>query len=231
MGHLKNHHAIVLSLALGLSAVFPTTSRADLYNGSFETGNLSGWSTYLTGGGSATAVTSHSDPPPATGTTSWMATDGTYFALVKTDGQNSFEQLYRTFTASAGDILSLDYFWDSQDSISDGKGDDEAYGRIFSGQLTSAANFMPSLTLEDELFHHSVSTDPQGNWGTPWTPVSYTFASPGTYTLWFAIKSGGNSLNDSYIGIDNVHLVPVPAAVLLGALGLGLAGWRLRRFR
>ena len=232
MRHLKNRHAIVLSLALGLLAIFPATGLADLYNGSFETGDLTGWSTYTTGGGSATVVTSHSDLS-GTGTTSWAPTDGTYFALVKTDGQNSFQQLYRSFTASAGDILTLDYFWDSQDTLRGTKlkdGDDVTYGIIFSGELTTPGNAMPSLTVEHELFHHAVSLDPQAYWGTDWTSVTYTFEEPGTYTLWFGIKTGGDSLNDSRIGIDNVHLVPLPAAALLGVLGLGVAGWRLRRF-
>lgn len=55
--------------------------------------------------------------------------------------------------------------------------------------------------------------------------VTYTFESPVT-TLYF--HDGGKG----WIGIDNLAVtpVPVPAAVLLGILGLSVAGWKLRKF-
>jgi hypothetical protein len=54
--------------------------------------------------------------------------------------------------------------------------------------------------------------------------TSYTFASPVTELYFHAGGSG-------WVGIDNLVVapVPIPAAVLLGMLGLGAAGWKLRK--
>jgi hypothetical protein len=35
---------------------------------------------------------------------------------------------------------------------------------------------------------------------------------------------------DDYIAVPDTSYVPVPGAVILGVLGMGVAGWRLRRF-
>ena len=36
--------------------------------------------------------------------------------------------------------------------------------------------------------------------------------------------------NDMVVMVESVSPVPVPAALMLGMLGMGVAGWRLRRF-
>jgi hypothetical protein len=49
--------------------------------------------------------------------------------------------------------------------------------------------------------------------------------------LWGTL-AGGDSFGNLYLGIEGegqISLVPVPGAVLLGLLGLSVAGWRLRR--
>ena len=176
---------------------------------------------------------SHTDSSPGTGTTSWSPTDGGSFALAKTDGPGSYQQLYQSFSAIAGDTLTLDYFWDSQRvyNESNEKGNDEAYGWLFqgtTGDITSTA--WPS---GEELFHHSVADDPSIRFGTNWLTETISFAESGDYTLWFGVSTGSAGIaGDSYIGIDNVQLVavPVPAAVILGMLGLGVAGMRLRKY-
>ncbi len=40
----------------------------------------------------------------------------------------------------------------------------------------------------------------------------------------------GNPTGWGYLAVPDTYSVPVPAAVLLGILGLGVAGWKLRRF-
>ena len=115
---------------------------------------------------------------------------------------------------------------------------DTGTGKLLSGLVTDPVT--GEVTGGDELstlFYHSVSTDEEFYWGTPWTTVSYVFANPGTYTL---LIETWNDIDDScpgFVGIDNVALspvpvspVPVPGAVLLGLLGLGAARLKLRRF-
>jgi hypothetical protein len=147
---------------------------------------------------------------------SWTATDGTYFALLKTDGAGSWTQLYQSFSASAGDTLTLDYFWDAEGASTK---NDTAEGVILFGTGLSGS---PLTTL----FTRSVAADPD----SPWTTISYIFENPGPYTLLFEIRNMGTAASDSHIGIDNVHLVPVPAGVLLGVFGLGVVGLKLRKF-
>jgi hypothetical protein len=54
----------------------------------------------------------------------------------------------------------------------------------------------------------------------------YTKGGPDTY----AFNSGFGILDGDNILVPNSHYVPVPGAVLLGLLGLGAAGIKLRRF-
>ena len=54
----------------------------------------------------------------------------------------------------------------------------------------------------------------------------YTKGGPDTY----AYNSGFGTLDGANIPVPNSHYVPVPGAVLLGLLGLGAAGIKLRRF-
>ena len=192
------------------------SAQAGLTNGSFETGDLTGWTTVLPTGASASAVTSHSDPG-GTGTTSWGPTDGSYFALVKTDGPGSLSMLYQSFYATAGASMSLDYFWDSGDFIPDA-----TTGTLLAGIGTGGP-------VVSTLFAHNVSSDPLDFWGTPWTSVSYTFGCSGMYTLLVEVSNGLDDIFDSYVGIDNVNVIPAPGAILLGSLGLCVVSWLRRR--
>jgi len=212
--------AAVLLLAVG-------SAKADISNGSFEDG-LNNWSIVLSGG-DVQAVSSHTDSTgSATGTSSWSPTDGSAFALLEGGYANESVQLYQTFTASAGEVLTFDYFWDSEDYVSDDDTvyDDTGMGTLLSGSGTGGA-------VLSTLFSHSiVGSDPEDYWGTPWTLVSHTFAAAGTYTLLIETWNDDDNDQSSYVGIDNVALtpVPVPGAILLGMFGLGAAGIKLRKF-
>ena len=206
---------MICALAVLISAV---GAQAGLTNGSFESGDLTGWSAIVPSGASISVVTSHSDPG-GTGVTSWGPTDGSAFALVKTDGPGSLTQLYQSFYATAGADISLDYFWDSGDYV---PFDDAATGKILAGAGTGG----PVVTT---LFSENINSDPADYWGTPWATVSYTFASSGVYTLLITNTNGLDSILDSYVGIDNVNVIPAPGAILLGSLGVGLVSWLRRR--
>ncbi|MGB2864793.1 MAG: hypothetical protein WBC05_15815 [Sedimentisphaerales bacterium] len=215
-----------LLIVCAIVTFFACSAQAGFTNGSFETGDLTGWTAVIPSGASATVVTSHSDttwpggvPPVVPGVTSWGPTDGSAFALVKTDGSGSLTQLYQSFYATAGADLSFDYFWDSQDYV---PFDDMATGTLLSGEGTGGA-------VVTTLFVESIATDPGNHYGTPWTSVSYTIANSGVYTLLITNTNALDSSLDSYVGIDNVNVIPAPGAILLGSIGLGVVSWLRRR--
>jgi hypothetical protein len=192
--------------------------RAGLTNASFESGDLTGWTAVVPSGASVGVTVSHSDPG-GTGITSWGPTDGSAFALVKTNGAGSITQLYQSFYATAGADLSFDYFWDSQDYV---PFDDMATGTLLAGMGTGG----PLVTT---LFSENINSDPADYWGTPWTSVSYTIANSGVYTLLITNMNSLDSILDSYVGIDNVNVIPAPGAILLGSIGVGFVSWLRRR--
>ena len=226
----------IMIFVLAVVVLATGSVRAGLTNGSFETGDLTGWTSVVPVNASISVVPSHTDPmtnvggdgPIVYGTTSWAPTDGSAFALLKTDGPGSVTQLYQSFYATAGAGLSFDYFWDSQDYA---PFDDTGTGMLLSGLGTGGP-------LVSTLFSHNIGSNPSGPgggtdpgdfYGTPWTSVSYTFATSGVYTLLITNMNGLDSNLDSYVGIDNVNVIPAPGAILLGSIGLGLVNWLRRR--
>jgi hypothetical protein len=196
-------------------------AQAAVTNGSFETGDLTGWSWTIPAGASIDVVASHGDPD-GTGTTSWAPVEGGRFALLKTDGPGSLTQLYQSLSMTPGVPLMFDYFWDSRDSK---PFNDTASLSIYSG-AGLAGPLVSTFTLG------SVNTDPQNYWGTPWQTVSLYLANAGLYTVVFEVRNSLDGIKDSYLGIDNVFLpqaVPEPGAILLGGIGIGLVGWLRRR--
>ena len=217
---------LMMIFVLAIVVLAAGSARAGLTNGSFETGDLTGWTAVLPAGASASVVIGHSDttwpggvPPVVPGVTAWGPTDGSAFALLKTDGAGSQSQLYQSFYANAGASLSFDYFWDSQDYM---PFNDTATGTLLSGAGTGGP-------LVVTLFSESIATDPGNHYGTPWTSVSYAIANPGVYTLLITNTNGLDSVLDSYVGIDNVSVIPAPGAILLGSIGAGLVSWLRRR--
>lgn len=210
--------AVVCALAVWM--MLAPSAQAGVTNGSFESGDLTGWSSIVPAGASIDVVTSHSDPT-GTGTTSWTATDGAYFALLKTDGPGSLTRLYQSFAMTPEYPLTFDYFWDSRDF--------KPFGDTAELSVYSGIGLEGPLVSTVEL--GCVNTDPQDYYGTAWETWSLSVASAGMYTVVFEVRNSLDSIKDSYVGIDNVRLdvIPEPGAILLGGIGIGLVGWLRRR--
>lgn len=185
--------------------------QADLTNGGFETGDLTGWTSTVPSGASVTVVSNHNEvggqPPP-----SWAPTEGSFFALLKNDGPSNWCILEQSFRGAAGDVVSFNYFFDWGDKH---PYDDQSYGRL----LDSNGD------LVCEFFHWGEGgTRMDADYSNVgWSSESFILTTGGDYMLKFGLK------NDcpSYMGID---AVPVPGAVLLGMLGLCVTGIKLRKF-
>jgi len=201
--------------ALAVLILAAGSVQADLTNGGFETGDFTGWTTSVPGGASALVTTAHME---GVGNTIWTPTEGSYFARLKTDGGSSWCTLSQSFAAPSGYVVSFDYFFDWGDYHSY---DDQSYGRLL-GSTGATVN---------EFFHWGQGGTLMGaNYSNVgWSSQSYTLTASGTYTLMFGICNAYDSVNDSYMGIDNASVVPVPGAVLLGILGLGVVGVKLRK--
>jgi hypothetical protein len=196
-----------------LSICMVGAAQANVTNGGFETGNFNGWT--LTNSSSRSwVVTSYS---------SWTPSEGTYFAKLKTDGDNSFCTLSQSFAAIAGDTLSFAYFYDDQGWILA----DSSYGRLYNS----------GGTLVNQFFDWGSSPGQKIPSLGGWSLQSYVFQTAGTYTLKFGISNEVVSSTDSYMGVDAVNLtpasttppIPAPGAILLGSIGIGLVGWLRRR--
>jgi hypothetical protein len=189
--------------------------RADLTNGSFETGDLTGWTASPTS--LVSVVTSYTGSGPT-----FLPTDGNYFAVLSAGaGPNTFTLLSQTFAAGAGSKLSFDQFFQANDYL---PYNDNAYAALkASGSGATVAT----------LFYSDVAS--VGDFGhTPWTHVNYTIAAAGSYYIEFGVENYIDNAFSSATGVDNVHLSSVPepstlavagAAILLGA---GYS-WRRRR--
>jgi len=195
--------------------------QADLTNGGFETGDLMGWTFAVPDTTTAAAVVSHTENAGPLPNTTWTPTEGSYFALLKTDGPDNWCTLEQSFSGVAGDVVSFNYFFDWGDYHENAKWDDQSYGRLLDS----------SDALVWEFFHWGQDGDSMGEdySNVGWSSDSFILTAGGTYTLMFGIKNEGDSHFDSYMGIDAV-VVPVPGAVLLGMLGLGVAGIKLHKF-
>jgi hypothetical protein len=213
------------------------TANADLVNSGFEDVDLTGtgWTTI----GHVQAMTDEYSRdilglPQAPASGFWYPTQGTHFAsLWSTDAVlgTSFSSMSQRFdTDRDGLVLRFDYFYDFGDiwpmpGVYDRSTCDPA--RIFVADSSSQVFFQMTINDPDE------STQLGEDVNIDWTPVSVSLPTAGTYTLGFEITSlGDGALGfESILGVDNVNVVPLPPALLLGGLGLGFAGSLLSRFR
>lgn len=223
-------------VVLGMMAGATGQARGGLVvNGSFETG-LTGWVQINGTADNFSSVTLHNNNDGGAGPTSFAPTEGNQFARLKTGAADTHITLQQTFSASEGDILSFDVFFDGGDyaeiNMAGGWGFD--FGRAFVIDPEGGWTFLFTMGVS---FDESATTVAAFG-ASPWTSISHTLASSGDYTLGFEVVNFRNQYLDSYLGVDNVQLttaavaaVPEPTTLAGGLLGVALMGsaWLRRR--
>jgi hypothetical protein len=216
----------IISCALCVAVIlYCSTASANLLNGGFETGDLTSW----TATGTVQAVPWEFSRdflglPQAPASGFWDPTGGSYFAsLWSTDNLGTdISTLTQTFTTptwtGSNPWVVLDYFYDFGDIVPF-----EDPARIY--VIDSLGNSVFDMTINDPFAGTGLGDDQN----IDWTSLSISLPSAGTYTLGFEIQDS-IGVYESILGVDNVQVVPVPAAVLLGVLGMGMAGLKLRKY-
>lgn len=236
---------------LGLAGLFGAEpASAAVLNGSFETGNFTGWETL--GQPSINKTSAYGSDPPAGTSQALLSTfcparvnnrckeDGNFLELSNflnvnvlnlTTLGDVFEgsALKTTFTVNAGDVLTFDwnFLTDSMNGDERGLYNDFAFVTISGTVYELADTFSPFIgILTDTSFENQ----------TGYKTFSYSFTTAGTYILGVGVVDVGDGSSDSGLFVDNVLLsspptptgVPEPASVL-GVLAFGAVAISLRR--
>jgi hypothetical protein len=231
------------SRCLIAAVLFVATQNArpdTLINGSFETGDFSGWTVAIPNGivqygypgtppgsltpaGTADVVSSWG---PATGMSSAISpAGGNDFAVIGSDanayfaGNLSYDiTASQTVTLSAGSTLSGSALFYN--------GDYEPQDMAFVSILGDGGNCLlatPWSATSGMSTYHTA---------TPWTAWEWQAPRSGTYTLELGVATGGDDAFASYGMFDNISVTPagfntteVPEPSCLGLFGLGAAGF------
>jgi hypothetical protein len=211
--------------AVALVAVVPAS--AGVVNGSFETGDFTGWTvvqpTFASVSTSQLKKLNPGSPVPSSPPT-WNPTHGNYFAYLKAGADiGRYTLLSQAFTANAGDHVSFDIFFDAGDYL---PFNDNGFANILN---------VGNLNL-DNLYLKDISQ--VGSYGEDgWRHIDYRVADAGTYMLLFGVNNDGDNKLPSFLGVDNVYVgapgqnggpVPEPATLLVWSLA-GFGGLVARR--
>ncbi|GAB4181579.1 MAG: hypothetical protein Fur006_16750 [Coleofasciculaceae cyanobacterium] len=183
------------------------TSPSTVTNGSFETGNLTGWNTQ----GNTSIKTTHSGINPTQGTYQALITNGggsvsdaslesflglSAGALDGMGNGNATEGSaikLSTLTVAAGTTLTFDWNFLTNESTPSGTYNDFAFVSI---------NGLKELGDTNSTFVLPSGSVKQ----TGYKQFSYTFAAAGTYTIGLGVVDVGDKTVDSSLLVDNVSL-------------------------
>lgn len=189
-----------LTVALGLAG----SASAGIVNGSFETGDLTGWTANPVG--LVSVVTSYKSYGPQ-----FLPVQGSYFAdLSAGAGANVYTTLDQTVTLAAGQTITGYAAFQANDYL---PFNDDGYVSIdgvdvFASSVAAVGDF--------------------GN--TPWTKFTFTAPTAGSYTIEAGVENDLDNADASDLLLDDVTAgVPEPATWALMMLGVGMVGAGIRR--
>lgn len=205
---------IPIAMAVGLLILTGSGQAGTLTNPSFETGNLTGWTSDTSGGGSVQVTDSYMGwAAPAGG--------GTYFAVITSGAFPSASStgISQSLTLHAGGQVSFEYFFTNSSQNS---------------QIVAQATLALAGGSTSTLLNLVGGADqtPTGAW---LSYVSSPVPIAGTYTLRFTTQNASSSETWASLGVDKVNAtgaMPEPMTVLATIMGIGgVAGYLRRRNR
>ena len=208
-----SHRRCVLTAVLTLATIVMTAGiepvYADIINGGFETGDLTGWQTYADAGGSVSVINSTEAP------------EGTHYAILSLDPpgtppfDGAFAQLIlsQNITAAAGQTVQLD---------------------VRSAGTTNAGGF--EIDMWDvhgggytSLIIPSNGTGSMGDWTSVTVPFTDSLA-PAHLRIMLDEHPVNGAWYPQQVAVDAIFLVPEPSTlVLLGVGAIGLLVYARRR--
>jgi hypothetical protein len=173
-----------------LSVPEPSSAITVIANGGFETGNFTGWNVTVPLGGNAQVVTVFRSISPK---------EGKYFAFLTNGLQDVYTMVSQPFVVDSLPAAIIGWsFFGTDDYL---PFNDDSKVEII---LTSGGRLITTLFRSDVV----ALNNKVGNFSaTPWTYWSYTFTSPGQYTIQGGAVNRGDSNVSSYLGLDGVNVL------------------------